>query len=331
MSIIKSGQAWQFRTELELEEIIWRNLPELLNLQPIKRQFSVAGQYCDLLAVGSSNQLTIIELKNAEDRYIVQQLTRYYDALINLKRSLPGVDTNIPVQLLAIAPSFHADTLTDLKYSTLAVELLTFQIEPVYGNLNLVLFDAAGCQLSALQLQNGIAISQPAIEINDPPRKLLNWLSHSPESEFDWVMKMRSQLLRFDPRMKEIVDGQRILYGKGKSKPCCELKKRKNDICSPKGPRLEYFLWLPDPENKPHVIKMQVEMGISTKNVAWMAYGKRGYRSGSPWQFPKCVKWMKSFGYQRSLELYKPHLNKDMTISPLNIVNLALHTWCNRL
>lgn len=61
--------------------MLWRNLPKLLNVEPLSRQFSVEGKVCDLLAVDSAGHLVIIELKNTEDRYIVQQLTRYYDAL----------------------------------------------------------------------------------------------------------------------------------------------------------------------------------------------------------------------------------------------------------
>lgn len=81
MALIPSSQGWQFRTESALEEVIWHNLSKLLKLEPLKRQFSVSGNVCDIVAAKSSNQLVVIELKNAEDRYVVQQLVRYYDAI----------------------------------------------------------------------------------------------------------------------------------------------------------------------------------------------------------------------------------------------------------
>ena len=73
MVLIQTGQTWQFSSELDLEEAVWRNLAALLNVQPLHRQFAISGQFCDLLAVDASNQLVIIELKNTEDRYVVQQ------------------------------------------------------------------------------------------------------------------------------------------------------------------------------------------------------------------------------------------------------------------
>lgn len=81
MAFIQSGQSWQFSTESDLEEVIWRNPPKLLNLQPLSRQFSISGRFCDILAVDEADQLVIIQLKNTEDRYVVQQLIRYYDAI----------------------------------------------------------------------------------------------------------------------------------------------------------------------------------------------------------------------------------------------------------
>lgn len=81
MTFIQINQEWHFSSELELEEIVWRNLPALLNVSPLRRQFSADGNVCDLLAVNSAGELVIVELKNSEDRYVVQQLTRYYDSL----------------------------------------------------------------------------------------------------------------------------------------------------------------------------------------------------------------------------------------------------------
>ncbi|NEQ47591.1 MAG: DUF91 domain-containing protein [Leptolyngbya sp. SIOISBB] len=54
----------------------------LLGLKVIAQQRPINGQICDLVAVSETGQFIILELKNQEDRYIVQQLTRYFDAFI---------------------------------------------------------------------------------------------------------------------------------------------------------------------------------------------------------------------------------------------------------
>jgi len=81
----KTGSGWEFASELALEDFVWENLDKLFKLIPLKRQHPEKGEYCDILAIDNNKQLTIIELKNAEDRYLVQQLTRYYDNLVDEK------------------------------------------------------------------------------------------------------------------------------------------------------------------------------------------------------------------------------------------------------
>jgi len=81
----KTGQGWKFSSEAALEDFVWATLKQLLGLAPLKRQYSVKGEVCDILAIDSNQKLVVIELKNAEDRYLVQQLTRYYDNLLEEK------------------------------------------------------------------------------------------------------------------------------------------------------------------------------------------------------------------------------------------------------
>ncbi|MBC6435548.1 DUF91 domain-containing protein [Nostoc sp. HG1] len=66
----------------------------------------VNGQICDILALRENKQLVVLELKNAEDRYIVQQLTRYYDALKEVKPLEDEIDYQQPISLIAIKPNF---------------------------------------------------------------------------------------------------------------------------------------------------------------------------------------------------------------------------------
>jgi hypothetical protein len=78
------------------------------------------------------------------------------------------------------------------------------------------------------------------------------------------------------------------------------------------------------------MIKMLMSFDLEKRNVIGMQYGKKGSKSGNPWHFPKCIERMKCSRYQRALELYQPFLKANMTISPINIVNLALQTWQRR-
>ena len=329
MAFIQAGQNWQFSTESDLEEVIWHNLPALLNLKPLSRQFSIGGKVCDILSVDASNQLVIIELKNIEDRYVVQQLVRYHDAISSAEVMPFDVAMSEP-RLIAIAPSFHADTLTDCRYCTLKIALITFALESSKnGQPSLVLSDAAGNQLSALRLPQALPTTQPDISIPDPPRKLLNWLSHSSEAEHTWVMQMRAQILRFDPRMREVVTASSIFYGRGKTKACCEL--RKVGSVGYVGRALTYFLWLPHPECRPHVMRMMVGFEMKKKRALGLIYSRNSYQTGESWDFPKSVKLLQGLRYPQFREYYQPLLNADSTISASRIVDLALQTWHNRL
>lgn len=99
-----SNVALNFASESALESFIWQNLSNLLGFNPIAQQYYVEGQTCDILAVNLARQLVVIELKNSEDRYIVQQLTRYCHSLKTQFPFAEQVDYSKPIHLLAIAP-----------------------------------------------------------------------------------------------------------------------------------------------------------------------------------------------------------------------------------
>lgn len=128
-----------FESELALENFVWTHLEELLELQPIERQFRVNDQICDILAVDKKQRLHILELKNSLDRYIVQQLTRYYDALLSQKPWDDAIDYSQPIQLIAVCPTFHPHNHVDLKYSTLNFDFLKFEIAIEHAKPKLVL------------------------------------------------------------------------------------------------------------------------------------------------------------------------------------------------
>lgn len=115
----KTGTGWEFTNEAALEDFVWDNLKSLLNLTPLKRQYFVRSEVCDILAVDDNRQLVVLELKNTEDRYIVQQLTRYYDALLEVKPFDAEIDYSKPIRLVAVAPIFHRHNEIDRKYHKL--------------------------------------------------------------------------------------------------------------------------------------------------------------------------------------------------------------------
>jgi hypothetical protein len=126
--IKKKGGEIEFRSETELENFVFIHLNTLLNLSPITRQYRIGTEICDVLATDNQKSLSIIELKNVEDRYIIQQLTRYYHGLIKTKPKFDEIDYRRPVKLIAIAPSFHAHNFVDKIYSKLNFEFLTFDL-----------------------------------------------------------------------------------------------------------------------------------------------------------------------------------------------------------
>ena len=331
MSLVQTNQQWQFSSELALEDIVWRNLPELLNVEPLRRQFSIDGKVCDILAVDSAGHLVIIELKNTEDRYIAQQLTRYYDAIAN-ENELPfSADTAHP-RLVGISPSYHHDTFTDCRYSTLDIELLHFRLTAsATEDITFSLYDVSDREVSTLRLPSVHNPDQPDRALPEPPRKLLNWLSHSTPAERDWVMQMRAQLLNFDPRMKEIVTATSIFYGRGKTKACCELRKERPAESKRLAKAIASFLWLPHPEYRTHVIRMMVNFNLEQQQIRQLLYSKASYQTKEMWIFPDRPNKMGVLhGMPRFKEHYLPLLNVNNSISAADIVALALRTWHKR-
>jgi len=124
----KVGEDWHFGSENNLEDFVWSQLNSLFELSPLKRQYTASGDICDILALDKNSRLVIIELKNVEDRYIVQQLTRYYHSLLEEKPFQQQVNYQLPVRLIAVAPSFHRHNWIDQKYHKLIFEFMSFAI-----------------------------------------------------------------------------------------------------------------------------------------------------------------------------------------------------------
>ncbi|MDZ7993412.1 MAG: endonuclease NucS domain-containing protein [Nostoc sp. EfeVER01] len=216
MNLIKTGNSWKFATEADLEDFVWANLKELFGLIPLKRQYYVKGQICDILALREDKQLVVLELKNAEDRYIVQQLTRYYDALQEIKPLEDEIDYQQPIGLIAIKPNFHRDNFIDKKYHHLSIDFFEFA----------VLLEEFNYYLQIKNLDNEkvlkIEIPHQNRERNSdiPPssRGLLNRLAKCSYEQQEEILKIRQKVLTFDKRMEEISSVVSFKYGNGNSK-----------------------------------------------------------------------------------------------------------------
>ena len=210
----------------------------------------MCGQICDILAVSQTKELVILELKNQSDRYIVNQLTRYYDALLEKQIFTEHIDYSQPVRLIAIAPNFHKDNFTDRKYSRLSITFLQFNIVEAQSHLFLELRDVDNQNIKKLEIP--VPPDNPPENIPSPPRSLPNLLAKSPEIERQGVMKTREHLLAFHPRMKGLSMSSSIGYGIGKTNLCAEVRfdKERNAI--------GLFLWLPHLSSRSRQAKKMV-------------------------------------------------------------------------
>lgn len=330
MALIQTGAIWQFKNEFELEELLWHNLSKLLNLKPFKRQFSVRGQFCDILAI-ADRQLVIIELKNVEDRYVVQQLTRYYDALKQEHPFWAEVDWEKPIRLIAIAPSFHSDTVIDCTYNTLNIELLRFDFEERDQELYLRVVES-NSKVASMPVPGSLKTLPTEVAVAGPPRKLLNWLSDSPEAEFQGMMGVREQLLGFDKRTKEVVEPQAIIYGKGKTKPCAEIRRRNVGVSS-KSPTWAptLFLWLPDLDGSSRIFRMMIWPDEHWEIVKTVIHSPAACKTKRPWNLPHWLELM-SRRDANIRKQYKRTLSADKQACILSsLVDLALQIWLSRI
>ncbi|MCT7951636.1 endonuclease NucS [Ancylothrix sp. C2] len=269
VSLRKTGAAWVFESEATLEDFIWANLAQLFNLTPLKRQFSISGQYCDILAVGENKQLVVLELKNTEDRYVVQQLTRYYDALQDEKPFSEQIDYSLPVRLVAVTPAFHRDNFTDRKYHHLSIDFWQFQIleSADLFNLHIKNIDSGEEVLKAELFKK---VKDADANLPEPPRLLFKFIDKCNEEEKQAILKLRRQILSFDKRIKEITESGSIKYGRGKTKLFAELR-FDNQRNSP-----ALFLWLPYMKGFNTRFTARMRVWTDWENVSDVAYVRKG-------------------------------------------------------
>lgn len=239
VSLRKTSHGWEFASEQVLEDFIWNHLDDLLQVSPLQRQLSVMDEVCDILALTADRQLVIIELKNAEYRHVVQQLTRYYSNLLSERPFSDVIDYEKPVRLMAIAPSFHRHNYIDRQYSRLSFEFIEARVrksDQFYLELR---SDGAETLLAKAVLPyQEPEIDEQYDDLVTPPNLLLKWLGSCSTAEQQAFLRTRAQILRFDSRIQEFVDRKSIQYGTGKTKLCAEI------FFSKRLQRPVLFLWL---------------------------------------------------------------------------------------
>lgn len=265
VSLRKTGTGWEFANEATLEDFVWANLPQLFGLTPLKRQYSVNGQFCDILALGENQQLVVLELKNVEDRYVVQQLTRYYHALCEEKAFSEQINYEKPVRLIAIAPSFHRDNLIDRKYHHLSIEFCKFAVLADSEKFYLQLKEVETEKVTKLEIP--FEEKETDEDIPEPPRAFFKLLVNCTESEKQELLKIRRKILCFERRMQEIASTSNIKYGKGKNF-CAELRFDSNK----NQPVL--FLWVHQISRRPTCSRAKI--WTDWKTVSHIGYAKRG-------------------------------------------------------
>lgn len=235
----KTSQGWEFASEQALEDFVWKHLDDLLRVSPFQRQLMVMGEICDILALTAERQLVIIELKNAEYRHVVQQLTRYYSNLLSERPFSDSIDYEKPVRLIAIAPSFHRHNYIDRQYSRLSFEFIEVSVkksEQFYLELR---SESAESPLGRAVLPyRELEIDSQYEDLAEVPDLLLKWIEACSVAEQQSFLRTRAQILRFDSRIQEIVEAKSVQYGTGKTKLCAE-------VCfSQRHQRPILFLWL---------------------------------------------------------------------------------------
>ncbi|NJN11524.1 MAG: recombinase RecB [Richelia sp. RM1_1_1] len=330
----KTGIGWEFASELTLEDFVWENLPQLFELTPLKRQHPAKGEYCDILAVNNKKQLTIIELKNTEDRYLVQQLTRYYDNLVDEKPFTEQIDYNQLITLVGIAPSFHRHNHIDRKYNQLKIDFLELAVSQNDKEFYLNLKDINTAEIWSISIPyQEIDFSSLPQDIPEPPQKLLDWLGSCSGEEQLAIIKMREKILSFDKRIKETVEGRNtIRYGKGKTKVIAEICYQQSNS------KPIIFLWLPTPTSRQKEVIGRLRLWLDGSKVTHVGHITSGFgRMKLQWEWDamprdKRPKHMFHSGSPKSftpVPIFQGYNNTPNTLEAL--VDLALTKWLHKI
>ena len=216
--IAYTANALRFQSEEDLEIYIENHFDELFpDLELLQRQFRLKTNRYDLLCRHKyTHQAVILELKNEEDRSIIWQLVRYRKLIITERPFSEQINYSLPVELIAIAPSFHEDSLIDKEACKFEedIKLLTFNF----------VIEEKSIQIGERNHSIPYSITGLSSEIkshaipnftqiyNEAPA-LGRLLQKIPQESRDDFWHLRSLFLA-QPKVKEIVNslGSRVFY-----------------------------------------------------------------------------------------------------------------------
>jgi RecB family endonuclease NucS len=341
-ALIKLPEGWRFSNESDLEDFVWNNLSKLFGLTPLKRQYIIQNDCCDILALSESEQLVIIELKNIEDRYVVQQLTRYYHSIVTEKPLADIVKYERPIRLIAIAPNFHRHNHIDQLYNKLSVEFFQFEITQLEKQLTL--------HIKNQEEQNAISeiIPYPQAFILDEetsvpklrilpriPKAFEKLLDERHAEEKEIALKIREQILSYDEKMAETSTQSVIRYGYPQkngiipnTKLCAEFYSRPiNDFYS-----LQLSLWLPIPSRRD--IMKKIYQGKTQKILIGTLNQEDSKRSLCVLTNlnPRSYSYHDYYSVIQYFKLYKLMTGKEIVNQSLyELIDIALDHWQERI
>jgi hypothetical protein len=244
--IAYTANALRFQSEEDLEIYIENHLDELFpDLELLQRQFRLQTQRYDLLCRHKqTHQAVLLELKNEEDRGIVWQLVRYRKLIVTQRPFSDQIDYARPIELIAIAPSFHEDSLTDKEACKFEsnIKLLTFsftvseRILHLSGSKHFIPYSIAGL---AEELSSESVPKWSEMRETVPNLAALTYNISDKNRDDFWNLR---KLFLAQPKVKEIVNslGTRAFYATSDRKGCKNLA----EICI-SDKQISFFLYLP--------------------------------------------------------------------------------------
>ncbi|OKH53928.1 hypothetical protein NIES2101_09290 [Calothrix sp. HK-06] len=343
-ALVKTPECWKFVNEVDLEDFVWKNLEILFGLEPLKRQYTVQGERCDILGLLKSRQLVIIELKNVEGRYVVQQLTRYCHNLLKEKPLADLIDYTQPIKLIAIAPSFHRHNYIDKFYINLPIIFLKFEINQMNKELMFYLKDLEDKIVASQKLEYPDSyvtdetnhLSLPDIKVVPRISRLFEKMlieRHPKEKEL--ALQIRDKIMSFDERIAEVSTSVVTRYGLKKCNGEIPITRMVGEFYSYsfKGEWLHlcFSLWLPVPSTrrtsgtyKKKIEKVLVNMIYPDKAPTLAILKNPNPLAINTYDY--------LYSPNQYLKLYKSITGKSMDSCSLNnLIEVALSEWQQRI
>jgi len=222
--IKKYGETWDFLSEADLEDFVWANLKELLDINPLLRQYPIDHQNrCDILALDHHGRLHILELKKGVDDGIISQLTRYYASIKKNPLKISEINESHEISLSAISNGFHKNSFLDAHYSHLNFRFLRYSIQDKNNNLLFQLYDQSNdIKIAECSIE---AVKDERQELLPSPSKLFSRLLQTCDNlEHDAMLETREKVLLFDRKIQELNKQGRIVWIQGKSYSIAEFR-----------------------------------------------------------------------------------------------------------